>query len=598
MGKIRKVEFSADGARLLVLSRLYTRRGQEEDLVEIIDPNDKQRPLATKKIPVEERRTARETFKRGIRLARLSPDGSRVLYLLGDDFGMRNKGWIVDFGERKPILRPSQDPVAYLWHLDGREERLVGHTNDIATASFARQGRQVVTAGIDGTVRVQDVEAGEEMVGVLRGPPAGIAIARFSPDGRHIVTARGYPPENKAWDDKDKWEARETASARVWSSSTWREVARLRRMPTLDATTRHYFLRAVEQACISPDGSRVLTLSNDSAGTRQRGKGKAEPVPFTPLRIHDSASGKELVAPTGLQEQFQAASFSPNGRFFLAVAKGPVQQTVATDTGARSTFRFSSDMSRKEPTILIFEAASGKLLRRIGPREVTMEPVWSADSQRLFVFNIHEGDGQILDVATGEQVGVLERGSASAGLLDPTGERLVGYVNVHNPQAGFGSVWDARTGRKTASLEGHTEEVYQAVFDATGERIVTASRDGTARVWDAASGETLLVLRGHAGPVWCCAIDAGGKWIATGGDDGTTRLWDARSGEEWMTLPAVGGPVLAVSFHPEGERVLTASRDGAARLWPVDPLPGARQRRPRELTDAEKLHYDVRPLAP
>ena len=36
-----------------------------------------------------------------------------------------------------------------------------------------------------------------------------------------------------------------------------------------------------------------------------------------------------------------------------------------------------------------------------------------------------------------------------------------------------------------------------AVFSPDGARVVTASRDGTARLWDAATGAETAVLRGH-----------------------------------------------------------------------------------------------------
>ena len=38
-------------------------------------------------------------------------------------------------------------------------------------------------------------------------------------------------------------------------------------------------------------------------------------------------------------------------------------------------------------------------------------------------------------------------------------------------------------------LQGHTSEVYSAAFDPSGETVVTASRDKTARLWDARTGE-------------------------------------------------------------------------------------------------------------
>lgn len=54
------------------------------------------------------------------------------------------------------------------------------------------------------------------------------------------------------------------------------------------------------------------------------------------------------------------------------------------------------------------------------------------------------------------------------------------------------------------------------------------------------------------------------------------------------------GPVHTVAFTGDGQRVLTLS-GSTARLWPVDPLPVALRRKPRELTAAERQRYQIRP---
>jgi tetratricopeptide (TPR) repeat protein len=45
-------------------------------------------------------------------------------------------------------------------------------------------------------------------------------------------------------------------------------------------------------------------------------------------------------------------------------------------------------------------------------------------------------------------------------------------------------VWDAATGQELALLRGHEGGVTSASFSPSGDRIVTASHDNTARVWD------------------------------------------------------------------------------------------------------------------
>ncbi len=45
-------------------------------------------------------------------------------------------------------------------------------------------------------------------------------------------------------------------------------------------------------------------------------------------------------------------------------------------------------------------------------------------------------------------------------------------------------IWDARSGKVLATLEGHSEYVGAASFSPDNTRVVTASSDGTGRIWD------------------------------------------------------------------------------------------------------------------
>jgi WD40 repeat protein len=119
------------------------------------------------------------------------------------------------------------------------------------------------------------------------------------------------------------------------------------------------------------------------------------------------------------------------------------------------------------------------------------------------------------------------------------------------------------------SLRVHAGIVSSPVFSPDGERIVTASSDGTARLWDATSGAELHVLRGHEGTVSSPAFSPDGERVVTASEDGTARLWDVASGEELHVLRAHGREVRSALFSPDGTQVVTASEDGTARVWDV-----------------------------
>jgi len=109
-----------------------------------------------------------------------------------------------------------------------------------------------------------------------------------------------------------------------------------------------------------------------------------------------------------------------------------------------------------------------------------------------------------------------------------------------------------------------------ASFSPDGRRIVTASRDKTARVWDAANGKEIALLKGHRDSVNGASFSPDGRRIVTTSyDDNTARLWDAESGTEIALLKGHEDWASGASFSPDGRWIVTASGGNTARVWDV-----------------------------
>ena len=93
-----------------------------------------------------------------------------------------------------------------------------------------------------------------------------------------------------------------------------------------------------------------------------------------------------------------------------------------------------------------------------------------------------------------------------------------------------------RASRVRAVLRGHSAEVVSATFSADGERVVTASWDGTARIWNARTGATVAVLGKPGRRLESASFSPDGTRVVTAGDDGSARVWDAATGAEQMAL--------------------------------------------------------------
>jgi WD40 repeat protein len=592
-GPVQSLSWNSDGARLLVSYGLkfpITPDGEGKQLLTVLDARTGE-PVARRLLPLRWIHQFVYSLVPEIYSTELSADGRHVVFLRGHEFA-RNKGWSLNFlGTGKMGLLPPTDRRAYLWDVAGDTETpLAEHTNDICTATFSRNGRRIVTASVDGTARVWAIDPG--VVAVLRGEMNGIGLARFSPDGSRILTARGGLLPDRFWDVKEGPKRPLNQLARVWDAATGKQTVVLRGTTGLgDSPWRDKILGPTIAAQFSPDGKRVVTASADIHGRMRKGDGKEEPIPYTPVRVYDAGTGRELLALKGLKEDVRAASFSRDGRLLLTMSTAVTWESVITEAGVISHFEHPG-----KERVRIWDAATGDWLRTVG-REGTQfnsDAVWSHDGRLIYVFD--DRGGQIWDARTGKHVADLEGGGASAGVVSPDGKLLLGFVNIYKEDRQFARLWDAATGKLRATLKGHEEEIYAAAFSPDGGRVVTASRDGMARIWEAATGKELRVLRGHEKAVRAAAFSPDGKRVVTASEDNTARIWDAETGTEWLTLTGHAGPVFAAEFSPDGRRVLTASRDGTARLWPVDPLPLARECRPRELSETERRRFDVRRL--
>ncbi len=82
---------------------------------------------------------------------------------------------------------------------------------------------------------------------------------------------------------------------------------------------------------------------------------------------------------------------------------------------------------------------------------------------------------------------------------------------------------------------GHTKGVNSALYSPAGDKIVSASDDGTVKEWDAATGECLRTLKWHTDWVRSAAYSPGGDKIISASDDGTVKEYDLATGIRFKT---------------------------------------------------------------
>jgi WD40 repeat protein len=409
---------------------------------------------------------------------------------------------------------------------------LRGSGGPVLSASFSPDDRYALVATRRG-VRLYTV--GGRLVRTFRRAPGAVAGAAFLGDGRSVVVAGGdsnarvfrlngtllgmlphggavqgvlsLPRVNRLL----TWSA--DGAIHVWASDG---------SPLATVTVPGRVLNAA----LSPNAATLLVLYVDTADGRRHG------------RLFDADSGTLLrlltTADGSLARGVTRGSFSPDSRL-VAVA--------STDRNTR-----------------IWNARTGEVVHTLPADEQVVDVAFSDDGKSLASVS-RNGPSWLWNVATGDR-----RYQLPSPLVGPDRVLFMPGRDFILTANGDWSVRVFEPGFEAATLRGHHQEVTDIALNSAGTRVISASKDGTARIWDPGTTDTLTVIGKHDGAVLSSALSPDGRLAASAGVDNTARVWDIRTHKPLLVLRH-DGRVNDVEFSRDGRFLVTASADKTARVW-------------------------------
>jgi WD40 repeat protein len=462
---------------------------------------------------------------------------------------------------RALVTRPGVLKGVVSWSVETRRHR--GSFNCMA---LSPDGSKLATGGLDGTVRIWEVESGR-LLRALIGHGSYCWGLDWSPDGAMLASGGSFD-----------------GTVRIWDSKTGQPLKVLKGHPSY-----------VMQVAWAPNGRSILGAGGESGVVSH----------------WDLASGKYL-GKIELGRPVLSVSWKPDGRSVAVAAQTQALQLCSIDTykpekslgDANSQFRtavWSPDgkmLATGSASGTTIYDADGKVARSLD--DLGSALCWSKDGKTLVVSSTPTATIKLITAATGDLIKSISGGAylvtctgdaktvvggdfSSFTVYDAASDSAPHSYEIAGSQtplwwpgrpivsvAGTSkiSLWDHTNGKLQHNLEGHTASVAAVAWSSDGKILATASYDKTVRLWDPATGKTTFTFSGHTGSVLTLAFSHDNKSIASAGSDKKVLVWKVADGAIQQTLEGHSAEVTCLAWGSSSSGLLASgSNDKTIRIW-------------------------------
>jgi WD40 repeat protein len=406
----------------------------------------------------------------------------------------------------------------------------VGHSSDIWALAWSPKGDRIATGSFDHSIRIWTDRG--RMLGMLRGHREAITELAFSPRGDLLASADRH------------------ARVRLWD---------------LHHAGRYVELeKAGDHLAFNPDGSRIVVVGFDlTARVFDTKTGKQ-------VQTFHLDRGRQLRSVAWSRDGHRIAACSLDGPLGIWDADSDAQSPSVSSMcagGALQELRYAPDgrIASAGNRLIVLEpdGKTSRTLERQGIQPYQL--VLGSDGKKIFS-NGSAGQAHVWDVASARyERSISHPGYLNALAVSPSGDRIAlgGKMPVKSPDGGtveipVARIYDVKTGKMRAHLEGVARPVTCASWNPSGDTLLTCSPELVT--WDARTGKRKLVLYppGAVGSEWNPKL----PMLAILGRR-SVRVLDTTSGKE---LGKFTGDEPTMVWSPDGT-TLAITSSSSVTLW-------------------------------
>lgn len=453
---------------------------------------------------------------------------------------------------------------------------LLGHTADIRTIAFSRDGARLISGAADKTARLWDLADAKFPQLAQFDSPAEVTAVALSDDGSQVFVG-GADNAIRRWSAAGQ----EAAALAGHTGAVTGLVARggLLFSASQDATVRVWNAQTGAAARTISHGAAVIALAVSGDGAKIASAGSDNSV-----KLWNAADGAAVATLPGQPSPALRLAMNVNGSRLVSTAADGLRTwdaagrlrefTAAAEpvlVGANLAPHVAANMPAEEWTI---SAAADGSLR------------WIEPSAGL-VLTGHDGavnsvavslDGKLLLTGGADKIARLwsaDTGEAITTLAGPAAEVTSVAASPASHQFAAATAdgklyqWTLPAALPKEPLQperviSHAAPLRDVAFGDAGRLLTACGDDGLVRVYDSSTGYELERFSGHQGVVPSLTAARTARILLSGGADNTARVWTMSL---VRTIVADKGKTHEVAFTPDGAQIVTAGDDMVIKFW-------------------------------